>query len=136
MLAHIANLVERCLQDLVANPEGKRLLGRPRHRWEVNTKMGREEVHGSPWLRIEAFCGLLRMRQRMFGIPVRFSGKTVVHGVSYLVERAVSVDTTVSESETMCDSQVEQICLKKNLSENLSHYCQIYLRRKISCSSK
>jgi hypothetical protein len=25
---------------LVGKPEGKRLLGRPRHRWEVNIRMG------------------------------------------------------------------------------------------------
>jgi hypothetical protein len=30
---------ERCLQVLVERPEGKRPLGRPRHRWEDNIKM-------------------------------------------------------------------------------------------------
>ena len=29
---------------LVGKPEGKRPLGRPRHRWEDNIKMGLEEV--------------------------------------------------------------------------------------------
>jgi hypothetical protein len=29
---------------LVGQPEGKRPLGRPRHRWEVNIKMDLEEV--------------------------------------------------------------------------------------------
>ena len=29
---------------LVGKPEGKRLLGRPRHRWEDNIKMDLEEV--------------------------------------------------------------------------------------------
>jgi hypothetical protein len=28
----------------VGKPEGKRLLGRPRHRWEDNIKTGRQEV--------------------------------------------------------------------------------------------
>jgi len=42
---------------LVGNPEGKRLLGRPRLRWEDNTKMDLQEVvcglwTGSSWLRI------------------------------------------------------------------------------------
>jgi len=59
--------------------------------------------------------------------PVSFSGRTVLHGVSYLGERDVSVDTSVSESETMCVLQVEQVCFKKNRSENLSNYCRIYL---------
>jgi hypothetical protein len=38
LVAHIANLGERCVQDSVGKPEGKRLLGRPMHRWEDNTK--------------------------------------------------------------------------------------------------
>jgi hypothetical protein len=29
---------------LVGKPEGKRLLGRPRHRWEDNIKMDLQEV--------------------------------------------------------------------------------------------
>jgi len=31
---------------LVGKPEGKRLLGRPRHRWEDNIKMDLQEVRG------------------------------------------------------------------------------------------
>jgi hypothetical protein len=31
---------------LVGKPEGKRPLGRPRHRWEDNTKMNLQEVRG------------------------------------------------------------------------------------------
>jgi hypothetical protein len=30
---------ERCVQGFVGKPERKRPLGRPRHRWEDNTKM-------------------------------------------------------------------------------------------------
>ena len=43
---------------LVGKPEGKRPLGRPRHRWEDNIKMNLQEVGcegawtGSNWLRI------------------------------------------------------------------------------------
>jgi len=42
---------------LVQKPEGKRPLGRPRCRWEDNTKMNFQEVGcrlwtGSSWLRI------------------------------------------------------------------------------------
>jgi len=43
-VSHIGNIGERCVQDLVDKPEVKKLLGRPRHRWENNTKMGPKEV--------------------------------------------------------------------------------------------
>jgi len=29
----------KCIKEMSANPEGKRQLGRPRHRWEDNSKM-------------------------------------------------------------------------------------------------
>jgi len=35
---------ERCIQVLVWKPEVKRLLGRPRRRWEDNIKMDLQEV--------------------------------------------------------------------------------------------
>jgi hypothetical protein len=39
---------------LVGKPEGKRLLGRPRHRWEDNIKMDLQEVGcgGMDWLEL------------------------------------------------------------------------------------
>jgi len=42
---------EQCVQDLLGKPEVKRLFGRPRRRWEGNTKldietMGWESVDG------------------------------------------------------------------------------------------
>ena len=39
-------------QDLVRKPEGKKPLGRPRHRWEDNNKMGLQEVGwgGTNWI--------------------------------------------------------------------------------------
>ena len=39
---------------LVGKPEGKRLLGRPRRRWEDNIKMNLEEVGcgGKDWLEL------------------------------------------------------------------------------------
>jgi len=40
----LGNLGEGCVEDLVGKPEGKRILGRPRYRWEDNTKMGPKEV--------------------------------------------------------------------------------------------
>jgi len=39
---------------LVGKPEGKRLLGRPRHRWENNNKMDLQEVGcgGMDWIEL------------------------------------------------------------------------------------
>ena len=59
MGGHVARMGERrgVYKILVGKPEGKRLLGRPRRRWEDNIKMDRQEVGcgvwtGSSWLRI------------------------------------------------------------------------------------
>jgi hypothetical protein len=43
---------ERCLQVLVGRPEGKRPLGRPRHRWEDNINMELREIgiDGVNWI--------------------------------------------------------------------------------------
>jgi hypothetical protein len=51
-------------KDLVGKPEGKRPLGRPRHRWENNVKIDFQEVGwgawtGFIWLRIRRGVGLL-----------------------------------------------------------------------------
>jgi hypothetical protein len=35
---------ETCVKKLAGKPEGKRLLGRPRRRWEGNIRMGRREI--------------------------------------------------------------------------------------------
>jgi hypothetical protein len=39
---------------LVGRPEGKRLLGRPRHRWEDNTNVGLTEtvINGVNWIQL------------------------------------------------------------------------------------
>jgi hypothetical protein len=39
---------------LVGKPEGKRPLGRPRHRWEDNIKMDLQEVgcEGTAWIKL------------------------------------------------------------------------------------
>jgi hypothetical protein len=47
---------------LFGKPEGKRPLGKPRRRWEVNIKMNLKEIGcegGFIWLMIESSCGLL-----------------------------------------------------------------------------
>jgi len=43
---HVARMGERrgVCRVLVGKPEGKRRLGRPRHRWENNIKMDLQEV--------------------------------------------------------------------------------------------
>jgi hypothetical protein len=45
---------ERCYRVLVGKPEGKRPLGRPRHRWEDNNKMDLQEVGcgGMDWIEL------------------------------------------------------------------------------------
>ena len=45
---------ERHIQILVGKPEGKRPLGRPRHRWEDNIKMFLKEVGcgGMDWIKL------------------------------------------------------------------------------------
>jgi hypothetical protein len=56
---HVAHMGEGrgVYRVLVGKPEGKRLLGRPRRRWEDNVRMGLQEVGcgvwtGLGWLRI------------------------------------------------------------------------------------
>jgi hypothetical protein len=45
-------LQERCIHGLVWRTEGKRQLGRPKHRWEDNIKMDLQEVEwgGMDWI--------------------------------------------------------------------------------------
>jgi hypothetical protein len=44
----------RCIDGLVGKPEGKRPLGRHRHRWEYNIKMNLQEVEcgGMDWIEL------------------------------------------------------------------------------------
>ena len=84
---------------LVGKPEGKRPLGRPRHRWEDNIRMDLQEVGGScgDWMELaqdrdrwRALVGTVRNLRvpKMWGIswlaaePVSFSRRTLLHGVS------------------------------------------------------
>ena len=67
---HVALTGERrgVYRVLVEKPEGRRLLGRPRRRWEDNIKMDLQEVGwgawtGLIWLRIGTGEGHLYMRQ-------------------------------------------------------------------------
>jgi hypothetical protein len=43
---------ERCIEGFGEEPEGKRPLGRPRHRWEDNIKVDHQEVRwwGMDWI--------------------------------------------------------------------------------------
>jgi hypothetical protein len=51
---HVAQMGgrEECISDLVAKPEGKRSLGRPKHRWVNNIKMDLRELGwgGMDWI--------------------------------------------------------------------------------------
>jgi len=53
---HVARMGERrdVYRNLVGKPEGKRLLGRPRHRWEDNINMDLQEVGcgGMDWIKL------------------------------------------------------------------------------------
>jgi len=58
-MAHVACMWDRrvAYRVLMGKPEGKRSLGRPRHRWDDNIKMGLQQVEwgawtGMIWLRI------------------------------------------------------------------------------------
>jgi hypothetical protein len=48
---HVRSMGERKVvyRVLVGKPEGKRLFGRPRHRWEDNIKMDLQEVGWGEW---------------------------------------------------------------------------------------
>ena len=66
---HLARIGERrgVYRILVGKPGGKGPIGRPRHRWEDNIKVGLQEVgcgvwNGSSWLRIGTGGGHLWMR--------------------------------------------------------------------------
>jgi hypothetical protein len=63
---HVARMGEKrgAYRILVGRPEGRRPLGRPRHRWEDNIKMDLQDVGwgawtGLSWLRIGTGGGLL-----------------------------------------------------------------------------
>ena len=51
-VGHVAGMGERrgVHRVLVGKPEGKRLRGRPRHRWEDNIKMDTWEGDGDAWV--------------------------------------------------------------------------------------
>jgi hypothetical protein len=51
---HVANTGERCVQVLVSKPVGKRLLGRPRSRWEDNSIMVLQVVGWGHGLKLSA----------------------------------------------------------------------------------
>jgi hypothetical protein len=56
--------------------------------------------------------------------PVSSSRKNF-YGDSYFELRDVSADTPVNESGTLCVVRVDNVCFKKNRSEESSKYCRI-----------
>ena len=51
---HVANTRNRCVQVFVSKPQGKRLLVRPRRRWEDNNKMVLQGVVWGRGLKLSA----------------------------------------------------------------------------------
>jgi hypothetical protein len=53
-VGHVAHMGEECVQEFDWKPEGKRPLGRPRHRWEDGIRMDlRETGWGSAdWIQL------------------------------------------------------------------------------------
>jgi len=54
-VGHVARMrARRGVDGLVGKPQGKRPLGRPRHRWEDNIKMDLQEVgcEGMDWIKL------------------------------------------------------------------------------------
>ena len=98
---HVARMGEGIVvyRVLVGKPEGKRLLGRPRRRWEDNIKMDLQDVWRGCGDRMElaqdrdrwrALVGTVRNLRvpKIRGMswlaaePVSFSRRTLLHGVS------------------------------------------------------
>ena len=97
---HVARMRERrdVYRVLVRKPEGKRPLGRPRHRWEDNIKMDLHEVGcgGTEWVELahdrDRWRGLVNAVMNLRVLlnagnfltswkPVSFSRRTLFHGV-------------------------------------------------------
>ena len=98
---HVARMEEGrgVYKVLVGKPEGKRPLGRPRHRWEDNIKMDVQEVgrvcgdwmelaqDRDRWRALVSTVMNFRVRKmrgisRLAAKPVSFSRRTLLHGVS------------------------------------------------------
>jgi hypothetical protein len=98
---HVARMGEGrgVYRVLVGRPEGKRPLGRPRHRWEDNIKMDPSEIEidGANWIRlaqdrvqwralVNTVVNLLDPQEsRIFltsGVKISFSNNILHHGVS------------------------------------------------------
>ena len=84
---------------LVGKPEGKRPMGRPRHRWECNIKMDLQEVGGGCgdwmelaqdrdrwWAVVSTVMNFrvpkMRRISRLAAEPVSFSRRTLLYEVS------------------------------------------------------
>jgi hypothetical protein len=70
---------------LVGKPEGKRPLGRPRHRWECNIRMDLQEVGCGVWTGLVWFrqvAGNCECGNEPSYKPVSFSRRPLFHGVS------------------------------------------------------
>jgi len=52
---------KKAYKNLVGQPEGKRLLGRPAHSWQNNNKLDLKKIvwEGIDWLTADTFVGIL-----------------------------------------------------------------------------
>jgi hypothetical protein len=57
---------EKCIQYLVGKSEGKRPLGRPRHRWEGNMRMDLREI----WWEVVNWMHLVQDRDHWRGLVI------------------------------------------------------------------
>jgi hypothetical protein len=112
---HVARMGEgRGVYRVVGKREGKRPLGRPRNRWEVNIKIDLQEVRcgGMDWIQLgqdkdrwRALVNVvmnLRVPQNAGNFltsckPISFSIRTLLHGVSKYVSKYVSCSYNLTQ---------------------------------------
>ena len=111
-VGHVACMGERrgVCRALVGKPEGKRLLGRPRRRWEDNIKMDLLEVGcgGMDWVELaqdrerwRALVSAVMNLRVPYSVgnfltslkPVSFSRRTVLHGLYDLGKVSITRQT-------------------------------------------
>jgi hypothetical protein len=63
---------EKCIQDLVENPEEKRPLGRPNRTWKDNIKVDRKEFNS--WFALRTENG--QMEESVFVMAARYMTDT------------------------------------------------------------
>jgi hypothetical protein len=117
-VGHVACVGERrgVYRVLVGKPEGKRPLGRPRHRWEDNIRMDLQEVGcRSSWLGIRTGGGHLWMRYWTFGFHK-------MRRISWLTEKRLASQEGLA---SVCTSKCLYWELKKLSESHSLIYCSV-----------